>query len=378
MPLATLDRSPPPFFKQGPSAFTRLTFFAALAVLLMVADARWKVTLPVRAAVATGLHPVQQALLAPSRAWETATHYFAGLDEARAMQVRAERQITAQAERVMRVDDLSRENARLRALLELRPRLEVPSASAEILYATQDPYTRKVVIDRGSAHGVGLGSPVIDPAGVLGQVTRVYPLTSEVTLVTDQDAAVPVVNARTEQRGVAYGLPQAGGMELRFMAGNADVQVGDRLETSGLDGVYPSGLPVAQVARIDRRADSAFARIVLTPLANPESSRHVLLLQPNGHGLSDPSEASTAEPALSASAIPSASSSSSVAAASAAAAAARAHARGGAAHAVSHAASGAASAASAASGAGSPAPVPGSASHGPAATPPANKPGGRP
>lgn len=366
MPLATLDRSPPPFFKQGPSAFTRLTFFSALAVLLMVADTRWKVTLPVRAAVATALHPVQQVLLAPSRAWDTATHYFAGLDEARAMQARAERQITAQAERVMRVDELSRENARLRALLELRPRLEVPSASAEILYATQDPYTRKVVIDRGGAHGVGLGSPVIDPAGVLGQVTRVYPLTSEVTLVTDQDAAVPVVNVRTEQRGVAYGLPQTRGMELRFMAGNADVQVGDRLETSGLDGVYPPGLPVAQVARIDRRADSAFARIVLTPLANPESSRHVLLLKTTGHGLEDPTQVGGATGSLAiATDAPSGASAANVAAASAAAAAARAHARV-AAHAASHPASIAAPAASAvaARGASSPAST--------------SKPGGRP
>lgn len=357
MPLATLDRTPPPFFKQGPSAFTRLTFFAALAVLLMVADARWKMTQPLRAAVATVLHPAQQALLAPSRAWDTTTLYFAGLDEARAMQARAERQITAQAERVMRVEDLSRENARLRALLELRPRLDVPNMSAEVLYATQDPYTRKVVIDRGGAHGVGLGSPVIDPAGVLGQVTRVYPLTSEVTLVTDQDAAVPVVNVRTEQRGVAYGLPQARGMELRFMAGNADVQVGDRLETSGLDGVYPPGLPVAQVARVDRRADSAFARIVLTPATNPESSRHVLLLKTSGHGMGEPSQLGDDETPLATPAIPNDS-----AAASVAAAAARAHARGTL-HPASHPA--AASTAAAASGAHPAA----SASHKPGARP---------
>ena len=316
MPLATLDRSPPPFFKQGPSAFTRLTFFSALAVLLMVADARWKMTLPVRAAVATGLHPVQQVLLAPARAWDTTTRYFAGLDEATRMQTQAERQITAQAERVMRVEDLTRENARLRALLDLRPRLVVPSTSAEVLYATQDPYTRKVVIDRGSTNGVQLGAPVIDPAGVLGQVTRVYPLTAEVTLVTDQEAAVPVVNVRTEQRGVAYGSPQSRGMELRFMAGNADVQVGDRLETSGLDGVYPPGLPVATVARVDRRADSAFARIVLTTLSNPEASRHVLLLQPTGTAVHEGAAAPQAQGA------PSAGQS-----ASEAAAAARAHAR---------------------------------------------------
>ena len=280
MPLATLDRTPPPFFKQGPSAFTRLMFFSALAIFLMVADARWKMTQPLRAAVATVLNPAQQALLAPSRGWDQLVHYFAGMDEARAVQARAQRLVTTQAERVMRMEELGRENARLRALLGLRPRIEVATSSAEILYDTQDPFTRKVVIDRGASQGVVLGSPVVDETGVLGQVTRVYPLTSEVTLVTDKDAAVPVVNVRTQQRGVAYGTAQARDMELRFMAGNADVQVGDTLQTSGLDGVYPAGLPVAKVISVDRRADSAFARIVLVPLSSPDSTRHVLLLQP--------------------------------------------------------------------------------------------------
>ena len=203
MPLATLDRSPPPFFKQGPSAFTRLMFFSALAIFLMVADGRWKMTLPLRAAVATVLNPAQQVLLAPARAWEQLTHYFSGMDEARAVQQRAQRMVTSQAERVMRMDELARENARLRGLLDLRPRIEVATSSAEILYDTQDPFTRKVVIDRGESQGVVLGSPVVDETGVLGQVTRVYPLTSEVTLVTDKDAAVPVVNVRTQQRGVS-------------------------------------------------------------------------------------------------------------------------------------------------------------------------------
>jgi len=280
MPLATLDRTPPPFFKQGPSAFTRLMFFSALAIFLMVVDARWNMAQPLRAAVATVLHPVQRALLAPSRVWDEVVHYLSGMDEARAVQARAQRLVTTQAERVMRMDELARENARLRALLALRPRIEVATSSAEILYDTQDPFTRKVVIDQGGNQGVVLGSPVVDETGVLGQVTRVYPLTSEVTLVTDKDAAVPVVNVRTQQRGVAYGTAQARGMELRFMAGNADVQVGDTLQTSGLDGVYPAGLPVARVTQVDRRADSAFARIALVPLSSPDSTRHVLLLQP--------------------------------------------------------------------------------------------------
>ncbi len=297
MPLATLDRTPPPFFKQGPSAFTRLLFFSALAILLMVADARWKMTQPLRAAAATLLQPVQSVLLAPVRAWEMAGHYLAGVEESRALQARSQQQLAQQAERVTRMVQLERENARLRELLGLRPRIEVGTLAAEVLYDAPDPYTRKVVIDQGRRHGVTLGAPVIDERGVLGQVTRVYPVTAEVTLVTDKDAAVPVVNVRTQHRGVAYGLPQSGGMELRFMAGNADVQAGDELQTSGLDGIYPAGVPVAKVVRVDRRADSAFARITLQPLAQPDSSRHVLLLQPLSAGLPPRPESEAADPA---------------------------------------------------------------------------------
>ena len=110
-----------------------------------------------------------------------------------------------------------------------------------------------------------LGSPVIDEAGVLGQVTRVYPLISEVTLLTDQDAGDSGAQRahRRAQRGLRRAGAAAARMELRFMAGNADVQVGDLLTTSGVDGVYPPGLPVAKVAEVDRKADSGFARIML-------------------------------------------------------------------------------------------------------------------
>ena len=297
MPLATLDRTPPAFFKQGPSAFTRLMFFSALAILLMVADARWKMTQPLRVVAATLLQPVQSVLLAPVRAWEMAGHYVAGVEEARALQARSQQQLAAQAERVTRMVQLERENEALRALLALRPRIEEDTLAAEVLYDARDPYTRKVVIDQGRSQGVTLGSPVIDERGVVGQVTRVYPATAEVTLVTDKDAAVPVVNVRTQHRGVAYGLPQTTGMELRFMAGNADVQAGDELQTSGLDGIYPAGVPVAKVVSVERRADSAFARIVLQPLAQPDSSRHVLLLQPMSARLPPRPEATDADAA---------------------------------------------------------------------------------
>lgn len=289
MPLGTLDRTPPPFFKQGYSAFTRLVFFSALALFLMVADTRFQLTQPVRATLATVLAPVERVLLAPVVAWQSGRDYLEGLAAARAAEAKARQQLAAQAERVTRVEQLEQENKRLRALLDLRPRLTVRSQAAEVLYDAPDPYTRKVIIDRGMTHKIERGSPVINEDGVLGQVTRVYPLTAEVTLLTDKDAAIPVLNTRTQGRGAAYGDPATvnagGGMELRFMAGNADVQVGDLLNTSGVDGLYPGGLPVAKVVKVDRRADSGFAKILLTPVAVPDGARHVHVLQPVGEQL---------------------------------------------------------------------------------------------
>jgi len=280
MPLGTLDRTPPPFFRQGPSALTKLLFCAALAVFLMVADARFKLALPARAALALALHPVQRLLLTPVDAWESLGDYLRGTERAMAAEDRARRQLVQQAERLTRAQQLEAENQKLRALLDLRPALQVSSIAAEVLYEAPDPYSRRVVIDRGSRHGVQAGAPVINDAGVLGQVTRVYTLSSEVTLLTDKDAAIPVLNTRTQQRNAAFGTPDGTGMELRFLAANADIKAGDAMATSGLDAVYPPGLPVARVTAVERRGDSSFARVTLQPVAQADSARHVLVLQP--------------------------------------------------------------------------------------------------
>lgn len=285
MPLGTLDRNPPPMFKQGLSAVAQLTIFAALAVFLMVADTRLKVTDPLRSLVATALHPVQRALLVPVEMVRGGGDYMRGLSDAIERERAADRKLVEQAERLGRVELLEAENARLRALLDLRPAVAVQTRAAEVLYDAPDPYTRKLVIDKGSTQGVAPGSPVIDDTGVLGQVTRVYPLTAEVTLVIDKDAVIPVLNTRTQVRGVAYGDPASGGMELRFMAANADVREGDELTTSGVDGVYPAGLAVARVDKVERRADTAFARILLTPAGMLTNIRHVLVVQPVGDQL---------------------------------------------------------------------------------------------
>ena len=284
MSIGTIDRTPPPFFRQGPSALTKLILCSALALFLMVADNRFTITRQLRAVLATALYYPQQVLLVPVQAIEGGGDYAQGLKRAVANEEAAKRELARQAERALRVEQLLIENNRLRALLELRPGLNVKSQAAQVLYEASDPYSRKVIIDRGATNGILVASPVINETGVLGQVTRVYPLSSEVTLLTDKDAAIPVLNTRTQARSAAFGSAAVvgGGMEMRFMAGNADVQIGDQLTTSGVDGVYPPGLPVAKVASVDRKNDSGFARIVLTPIAHPDGVRHVMVIEPVG------------------------------------------------------------------------------------------------
>jgi len=275
---------------------TKLSFCSALAIFLMVADTRLKITQPLRTVVATVLNPFERSLRMPVDGLNGASDYLMGLQRALSSETAARSQLARQAERASRVEQLQAENNRLRALLELRPALTVRSQPAEVLYDAPDPYSRKVILDRGSTQGIALASPVIDEAGVLGQVTRVYPLSSEVTLLTDKEAAIPVLNTRSQARSAAFGTAIGSGLELRFMAGNADVQVGDVLHTSGVDGIYPPGLAVAKVTAVDRKVDTGFARIALAPVASADGVRHVLVLDPIGLQMPPKPEAAPTAP----------------------------------------------------------------------------------
>lgn len=283
MSLETLDRRTPSFVRTGPSALAQAVLYSTLALFLMVSDARFQFTEPLRQGLATALYPLQWLMLQPVAVVNESSRYFQELHSAQQETDTARRSMVQLAQRASQAEQLLEENARLRGLLDLRARLETPSQAAQILYNTADPYTRRVVIDQGRLNGIVVGSPVVDEAGVLGQVTRVQPYQSEVTLLTDRDQAIPVLSLRAGTRGVAYGDPVAnhgGGMELRFMPASADLAEGDLLTTSGLDGVYPPGLPVARVLHVERRTDSAFARIYCKPLAQMERARHVLVLRP--------------------------------------------------------------------------------------------------
>jgi rod shape-determining protein MreC len=282
MPYGSLDKTLPPLFKQGPTSLSKLLVLSALALFLMVADNRFAFGKIIRISLATVLSPITNALLVPVNALQNSFKYVDDLSSVKLSEQETHQKMLLQSQRANQVESLTLENSRLRQLLGLKEKLTTPAQAAEVLYDATDPYSRKVIVNKGSVHAVQLGSPVIDELGVLGQVIRVFALTSEVAMIIDREQTTPVLNTRTGVRSVAHGNPSAFGdvLELRFISGNADFQVGDTLATSGVDGVYPAGLLVATIEKVEKRADSGFAKIICTPKANVLGAKHVMVLSP--------------------------------------------------------------------------------------------------
>ena len=275
-----MDRSPPSFFNRGPAPVVRLTFFALASILLMATDARFRYMEPLRQALSTIVYPLQRTALAPVESAGRIGDYFESVADLQRdnNELRAEKLRDAQD--LLTLQSLRAENAQLRGLLHARERAKPDAIFAEIIYAGRDPFSRTVIVDKGATQGVERGQPVIDTTGLVGQVTRVQPLVSEVTLVTHKDHSIPVQVVRNGLRAVAFGAGDGASLELRFLAANADVQNEDLVVTSGIDGVYPPGLPVGKVVRIDRDATQSFARILIAPAAGTGQHRAVLVLRP--------------------------------------------------------------------------------------------------
>ncbi|MDB5989793.1 MAG: rod shape-determining protein MreC [Herbaspirillum sp.] len=280
----------PPLFKQGASARARVLFFAFISIVLLVIDSHVHTLDSVRKVVGTALYPLQMLALVPRDTAIQVTGYFTALStleqENKALKLRQAQ--SAQMEQQQRL--LFAENLQLRNLLGMQQKLTVKSVVGEILYDARDPFTRKVVLNRGSQQGVALGQPVIDDLGIVGQITRVFPFTSEVTLLTDKDQAIPVLVLRNGLRSIAYGRGQSGVLDLRYLSANADIQKGDMLVTSGIDGVYPSGLAVATVTQAETKSSDTFAHIVCTPVAGVDRHKQLLILLVDANMPPRPSE----------------------------------------------------------------------------------------
>jgi rod shape-determining protein MreC len=273
-----VEHSPPPFFKTGASPLARLLIFAALSLAFLLADARFHYLPALRQVAAVIVYPFQRLAAAPASLVQRVGEFFVTRGALREENATLARDNFRNSALLQQLEALRAENAQLRELHGARSRPGIEFTAAEVLYAARDPFVRRVVVDRGSRDDVRAGQPVVDDRGVLGQVTRVYPWLAEVTLITDKGQFVPVQNVRNGLRAVLAGTGNDGVLELRFIPLNADFQNGDRLVTSGIDGVYPAGLPVAQITHVERSAAQLFARITCAPLGGVANHAHVLIV----------------------------------------------------------------------------------------------------
>ena len=269
---------PPAFFNRGPSPLARLAFFGILSLALLFADTRYRYLENVRQTVAIALYPLQRALEMPGAAFAYVSGYFGTNRRMADENATLRQELVARAPATQGYVREQGENARLRALLDVRTQYAPTAIAVQVLYAGRDPFTQKVFVDKGTSAGVQAGAGVIDENGVVGQVTRVFPYMSEVTLLTDRDQAVPVQVERSGARSVLFGNGTGRSPELRFTSPSADLRVGDRLVTSGLDGTYPPGLAVAQIVDVVRDSGQMFARIFCKPLAGIDHSEFLLVL----------------------------------------------------------------------------------------------------
>lgn len=274
-----MEHQPPPFFKRGPSAGLRIAVLSLLSVILMGLDHYFAYLSVVRQATSAIIYPLQRIATSPVILLGRVGDFFTVQTDLQRQNASLREKMVQQTVLLQRHYTLETENTYLRHLLQLRNTANIRAIAAEILYGSNNPFHRRVTLDRGGQHGIETGNPVMDDVGLVGQVTRVTPFLSEVTLLTDKDQSVPVSILRNNLRAVTVGADNQL-LELRFVPVTADIVVGDTLVTSGLDKVYPHGLPVARVISVDKSATNAFARVLCKPVAGVERQRQLLILAP--------------------------------------------------------------------------------------------------
>lgn len=273
-----ISAEPPAFFHRGPSPLARLTFCGLVSLALLFADTRYRYLEGLRQGVAVALYPFERAARVPGDLLAQVGAHFSSQRALTEENVALTQKLLEQGAAAQGFASARQENERLRALLDVKARYGTGAAAVEVLYVGRDPFAQKLFVGRGGDDVLKPGAAVIDAEGVVGQVTRVYPHMAEITLITDKDHAVPVKVERSGVRSVLYGSGAGTLPQLRFMAPNADIEVGDILVTSGLDGTFPQGLAVARVVTLERDTGQVFARITARPLGGVDRSRHLLVL----------------------------------------------------------------------------------------------------
>lgn len=267
-----------PMFARAMGLTTRLALYSLVCLGLMIVDSRYNALTVVRGALAGVIHPVQAVLARPFDFLGEAGEFFA----VHAKVLRENRQLNAEcqqlASQVQGYRALMNENVQLRRLLNLPIPAGTRRLAAEVTHIVPDPFDRRLVIDKGSLDGVEAGRPVIDASGLVGQVTQVNPTSSEVTLATSKEQAAPVLDQRNGLRVIVSGTGSDDLLEIRYLDMHADVRPGDILVTSGIDGVFPAGIPVARVVKVEPPRQSPFAHVICEPIGAVGQYRHVLVL----------------------------------------------------------------------------------------------------
>lgn len=249
-----------------------------ISIVLMVVDHRFQHLQQIRETLAFLTYPLQLAADFPVTAARWVGQATRTRKELREDNQRLrEQNLKAQVE-LQKLESLRAENLRLRNLLDASYRVGDRLLIAELSSVDLDPYRQQVVISKGSRSGVFKGQAVLDANAVMGQVIQTTPFSSTVLLITDPNHSIPVQVLRNGLRTIAVGTGRINELSLPYLPTNSDIQVGDKLVTSGLGGKFPSGYPVATVTRIDRSPDNAFALITATPTAHLDRSREVLLV----------------------------------------------------------------------------------------------------
>lgn len=277
--MAAMDHTPPPFFKRGPAPLARMIFYALISIALFVLDVRFHNLEALRQVISFVTDPVQRLAQSPIHALSDTADYFNSVHTLNEDNKRLRQQALAIAPTQQRLAQLEQENEQLRKLLNLEQRENAHGQVATVLYSPRDPFSQRVVVNKGLNYNVTAGQPVIDDVGVIGQVTRVFPLSAEITLATDKEQAVPVQILRNGLRSILAGRGN-GQMELKYLPSNADVQQGDVLVTSGLDGIYLAGFPVARVVAVEKDPAQPFSKIYCDPIGQVGNHGHVLILDP--------------------------------------------------------------------------------------------------
>lgn len=251
---------------------------AVLSVALMVVDARFDYLKPVRSQMGLVLSPFYGIADFPVRAWEGVRDQFTSRSELLAENERLKAEQLLMQRRLQKLATLTEQNVRLRELLNSSALVDDKVLVGELIGVDPNPFTQRILIDKGEKDGVFQGQPVLDASGLMGQVVEVMPYTARVLLLTDTTHSIPVQVNRNGLRAIAVGTGNPERLELRYVADTADIKEGDLLVSSGLGQRFPAGYPVAVVKEVLHDTGGPFATIRAVPTAKMNRSRYVLLV----------------------------------------------------------------------------------------------------